>query len=172
MKKKAIFILVVCIIGLLIIALIPKEADEITNAVVNSNNGDVAFSYMEYSGKTNILVVALFNKDGEKLYSKTFFSGTSYASLNFHEDKLHVYIGRTKETHCYDRTGASAEVALTTEEIKSSGTFGGWKHSFGKRTYELNGYTYNYYSPTIFRDKAEVVISNETDVVIYKSPKE
>ena len=84
MKKKAIFILVVCIIGLLIIALIPKEADEITNAVVNSNNGDVAFSYMEYSGKTNILVVALFNKDGETLYSKTFFSGTSYASLNLH----------------------------------------------------------------------------------------
>jgi len=43
--KKGIVVFCAAVVMLVIIALIPKGVDEITHAVVNPNNGDIAFGY-------------------------------------------------------------------------------------------------------------------------------
>ena len=89
MKNKAVIILCVCAIGILIIALIPKNVDKITNAVVNTENGDVAFCYLDFSQNIAIIRVVSFDKDGKELFSKNFFSdGGSYCSMLTVEEEL------------------------------------------------------------------------------------
>lgn len=171
MTKKIALILCATIIGLSIIVIIPKDIDEITNAVVNSNNGDIAFSYCDYSGRIGVLRVTSYNKEGEKLFSKTFTLEGSYVALKFHENVLCVCEGRMeKRKHFYDRSGAPVNADITVEEIRERYAFDDWKSSFGKKTFSLNGYVYCYETPTIFKHRARLTINDGAEEkLIYES---
>ena len=172
MKKKTLFLLCVCIIGIVIVTLLPRNVDVITNAVVNSENGDIAFCYLDYSQRIAMLNIAVFNRDGEELFTKSIFSnGGAYASLRFYEDNLCVYDGRMQETYFFNRDGDSINLDVTVEEIRETGAFDGWKSSFGKKSYSLDEYVYCYETPNIFKHQARLTISYGENVnVIYESP--
>ena len=171
LNKNIALLLCANMIGLIIIAIIPKNVDEITNAVVNPNNGDIAFSYCNYSERVDVLRVTVYSKEGERLFSKTFLLEGSYAALKFHEDILCVCEGRIENRkHCYDRNGAEVNANITIAEIRERHAFDDWKSSFGKKTYSLDGYTYIYEAPTIFKHIARLTISDAiTEKVIYES---
>ena len=171
MTKRLKIIICLCVVSLIIIALIPKNVDEISNAVVNDNNGDIAFSYLDFSGRISMLRICLFSKDGEELFSKGIFSdGGSHARMLFYENNLCIYEGRTGKTYSFDRNGNVCDVNVSVEAIKSTGTFRGWKTSFGRKTYSLNGYLYCYESPHIFKHRAYITIKNDEQVkTVYSS---
>lgn len=171
MSKKILAILCICIVGILIIALIPKEVDEITNAVVNPNNGDIAFCYYDYSGTVDRIRILVFNRYGEELYSKTYLEAYT-PSMVFDGNELCITLGRTYEKYSFDREGNETSNSISADDIKKNDFFGEWAYSFasGKMIYSLDNYKYCYEEPTIFRRRAKLTISNgETVVVIYQS---
>ncbi|MBR2342745.1 MAG: hypothetical protein IKA64_00655 [Clostridia bacterium] len=170
--KKYVVLFCAIVIGLIIIALIPKNADRISNAVVNVENGDIAFCYTDYSGRASALRIVLFDKNGEKLFSKSTYAAEGYASLGFRDNILFVCCGKSQDiTYSFDRAGAEVTPNMTIEEVKKITAFQGWKSSFGKKTYELNGYIYCYEAPTIFKDKSKFTITYGDKVkIIHKSP--
>jgi hypothetical protein len=172
MKNKAVIILCVCAIGILIIALIPKNVDKITNAVVNTENGDVAFCYLDFSQNIAMIRVVSFDKDGKELFSKNFFSdGGSYCSMIFYENVLCLYISRTEKAYFLDRNGDSAKCNAEILDIKNSYAFEGWEKSFGKWSFPNGEYTYIYESPTLFKHSAKLTITKgEDETTVYTSP--
>ena len=161
-ERKIAIILCACVIGLLAIAIIPKNVVRISNAVVNEKNGDIAFCYM-YPTNYSVLNVELYTKDGEKVFSKAFYTdATEYASLKFIDDGLLVRYRATNEKACLiDRDGNVLEtnippylIGLATKE------FEGWNVALGKKTYSQNGYDYIYESPTVFRHRAKLTVTN------------
>lgn len=170
LERKVILLFCAGIIALLIIAIIPKNAVTISNAVVNENNGDIAFCYF-YPTKFGILNVDLYSKDGDKLFSQTFKAGGGYGALRFYNDKLYVSYGKTdKKTCVIDRSGNVSDTDIPSEIISTADTFKGWSSVRGKKTYSLDGYTYIYEMPTVFHRRAELTISNTvTSKTVYNS---
>ena len=172
MDKKVTLLVLICIVGILLVCALPKNADRITNAIVNETNGDVAFCYYDSSGKIDVLRVDWYSKDGEEILSETFFSdGGSHAYLFFYEDNLCINIGRTNKTHFFDREGKELSINVMPEEIRSRDSFEEWEHSIGKISYTLGQYEYVYENPRLLKDKAKLTITNNnSSVIIYESP--
>ena len=171
MEHKGILLFCISVIGLLIIAIIPKNVVTISNAVVNENNGDIAFCYL-YPTKNPILNVDLYNKDGEKIFSKTFKTSGSYAYLRFNNNnELIVCYGKSdKKTCIIDRSGIVSDTDIPSEIISSGDSFKGWNSVRGKKSYSWDTYTYLYESPTVFHRKAKmVIINNGASKTIYDS---
>ena len=170
--KKTITIVCACILVILFIILIPKNVERISNATVNSNNGDIAFCFLDESGRIEKISLVVMNKDGEKLFSKSIISnGCAHLDMLFVDDVLHVYEGRTNKIYSYGRTGNPVDSNVTKDQISSRISFEEWDYSFGKATIVLNGYEYCYKSANIFRRKETLSISNgDTFLLIYESP--
>ena len=94
MNKKTIIILCGCLIGLFIIAIIPKDIVDLSCAVVNPNNGDIAISYLDTSGGVSAIRVIAFNKRGRELFTEAYYKTGGHAALAFKEDILGVYVGK------------------------------------------------------------------------------
>ena len=169
--KKAALLVCTSIICILIVSLIPKEGI-IENAVVNSENGDIAISYVDYSYRTPLQVIDVFDKNGEKLFSESFFHSDGAVSMLFYEGALCICFGKsTKEKHIFDRNGNPVERIITIKQIEERTAFQDWKFSFGKRMYTYGEYTYRYDAPTIFKHKSKVsIINGENEKIIYSSP--
>jgi hypothetical protein len=170
MKKTVIILVCVGIIGLLAIVLVPKCV-EVENAVVNPNNGDIAFLYVCFSDKIDFIKLDLYNKEGEKQFSKTFsLYEISYGGISFYNDVLCVKTVST--VYFFDRSGESVNEKIDLAEIKNKTTFEKWSYSFlkSKYTIEFGDYKYSYQRPTIFKRQAVLKITKDTEsVVIYKS---
>ena len=170
--NKYVLIFFVCLVGVIIIAIIPKKANVVGNAIVNESNGDIAFCFSDTSNAIPMLQINLFDKNGELLFKKNLYSnGGNHADFIFDGDLLVVYVGRTEEVYCFDRTGADATSRVTIDELdEMTGTFVGWKKSFAQRSYSLNGTVYLYEVPVIFNDKARLSIKNDNiEKTIYES---
>ena len=168
--NKFILTFLASLVGVIIIAIMPKNANVIDNAIVNEKNGDIAFCFADTSNE--MLQINLFDKNGELLFKKNLSSkGGIHADFIFDEDLLVVYVGRTEEVYCFDRTGADATSRVTIDELdEMTGTFVGWKKSFAQRSYSLNGTVYLYEVPVIFNDKARLSIKNDNiEKTIYES---
>ncbi len=171
-EEKTVIILCICALGILIIALIPKNVDKITNAAVNTENGDVAFCYLDFSQKIAMIRVVSFDKDGKELFSKNFFSnGGAYCSMIFYENVLCLYVSRTEKVYFLDRNGDFAKCNVELSDIKNSYAFDGWKNSFGKMSFSNGDYTYIYESPSLFKHSAKLTITKgEDETTVYTSP--
>lgn len=170
MNKKAVFIICACIIGLVCILLIPKNVEEINNAAVNSENGDIALCYFDYSGSSVVMRVVVFDKNGEKLFSKGYFESIC-AEMLFDGEELCITVGKNNKKYSFDRNGEETDNDISIEEIKEGVAFNGWNYSSGKYTCYFENYEYCYKQATIFSRNAIVTISNgERVVTIYESP--
>lgn len=168
--KKGIVIFCAAVVTLVIIALIPKGVDEITHAVVNPNNGDIAFCYHDHSHAAHPLRIVAYDKFGEELFSKSFYTSRG-ASMTYSGDELCVSIWADNEKHSYDRQGNGTESDISIAEIEKNSGFSEWKISFGKKRYTLGEYVYYYDAPTVFKHRARLTISNgENTKTIYESP--
>ena len=175
MSKRVIIIICACIIGLSAIFLIPKGVDEITNAVINTENGDIAFCYYDFddASRYDALRIEVFDKNGEKLFSKSFLRyESSYADMLYYEGNLYIYLGRTEEFFALDRNGNKiSELNLLRSEVQNSDSFDGWQLSFGKTSYTLGDIEYCYEEATIFKHQARLIIkTGSEEKTIYNSP--
>jgi len=172
MNKKYIFIFCACILGLLIIILIPKNVDEINDAVVNHTNGDIAICYFDYSGAIDVMRITVFDKYGEKLYSKA-YREPHPAHMVFDGTELCVVVGSSYKKHIFDREGNETYNNISTDDILHSSSFEKWDYSWIKNqfSYFFNDFEYCYEAPSIFRHEARLTIKNGENIkVIYKSP--
>ena len=170
-KGRAKLLICTTIVLFIVLAIIPEDADGITNAAINPNNGDIAFSYYDSSSKVRATKVDVYNKHGELLFSKvTSNDGGSYASLKFIDNKLYVSSGRKQLKYCFDMDGSDLD--YTSYSFEERETFDDWKWGLRKRTFQYEDYLYVYKPPVIFRDKALLTVTNGDGevAVIYKDP--
>ena len=169
--KKVTAIIIICILGIFLLYMLPTDVVTISNAVVNEETGDIAFAYADSSGRIDVIRVVVFNKEGEKLFSKSFEINGSHTDLCFSENKLYVSLARTDEFYCFEMDGSDSEPALTLDDVKAYNKFSGWEHSFGKYTYSYGDYLYCYNEPSVFSHYSSVTITygNETKI-IFESP--
>lgn len=170
-KHKIIFAVCIGFIVCCLYLIMPFDVVDITTAEVNPNNGDIAITY-HLPSPTSVTQVILFDKNGEKLFEKSYFTSGS-ARLCFKEDALGVCVGKThKEIHFYDRVGTETEPNMSEEEFKKIYSFTGWRHAFFRNTYyyENAGVRYRYEDPTIFRRTARLIrVVEDKEIVIYQS---
>ena len=170
MSKKTGVIICCCVIVIIIIALIPHNVNTVQNAVVNPDNGDIAFSYFDKFRGVDVIRITVFNKHGEELYSKSYLS-TYTVGMIFDGDELCITVGRYDEKHSFDREGNETNNSIPAKEITKHNTFEGWKTSFKKETYSFEEYRYVYKKPSIISRNAKLIIENqEGEKVIYESP--
>ena len=95
-RKKILFIVIGCIIGLLFILLIPKGVDSIQNVVVNPENGDIA--YVSFNNEYSVIYLVVFDSLGNELFSETLDSGGggTQAYLVYKGNTLNICSGRKK----------------------------------------------------------------------------
>ena len=171
--NKYVLIFFVCLVGVIIIAIMPKKANVVGNAIVNESNGDIAFCFSDTSNAIPMLQINLFDKNGELLFKKNLYSnGGNHADFIFDGDLLVVYVGRVEEVYCFDRTGLEVASDVPLNELEAiTNVFVGWKKTLFKKTYFLNETLYSYNSPTLFNDRATLSIKNEDfEKIIYESP--
>jgi len=159
------------IVLIVFLTLIPKNATKINNAVVNEKNGDIAFSYMSSWRGESYVTVALYNREGEELFFRKFWSDGSAVHMAFEMNILYVYLDRNNAKYCFDRTGETVEgTEITIAELKKRHDFYEWERSFGEKTYVLDDCRYCYRAPIFFRDRAELVIEKKNkSFIIYES---
>ena len=169
-KIKLLIICVVCILVFFI--LFPTNANGIRTAVVNDQNGDIAFCYYDSKGVQDVIKVCLFTKDGEELYSKVFVTGMSPDMIFVDETLCMVVHYGTRETkYFYDREGNETYLNISSEEINNPTGFEGWDYCFGNFTLYKEDYEYRYEQPFFFRKRARLTITKgDTMLVIYESP--
>ena len=144
-EKKYIFLCVCVIVGLILIVLVPgKNVAKIENAIVNPENGDIAFTYF-YSERSTI-VLTLYNTSGEALFSTGIDSGGgSYSTMMFAGENLCIYISRTNTLYEFSRDGERIKKSeIPREQIDMPELWHGWDTMRGKKQFEQNGYLYVY----------------------------
>jgi len=156
--------------------LFPTKPDRIEYAVVNPENGDIAFCYLDTTGE-DALKISVFDKWGNELYTKVFPS-QKYPDMIFDGEDLCVVLFDSYQILSYDREGNATdntENNTSLNEIKQNDSFSQWKYSFWKNTYtcKINGTTYIYEAPLFYRRKATLTLINgDTEAVIYESADE
>lgn len=103
-------------IGMLLLIIAPKHADKPMNIVVNDVNGDVALCYYDTS-ITYVYRIDVYNKEGKKLYSKSYNVPKSGGDLLFSGEELCVAVGNPREKYSYDRYWRETENDVTIKEI-------------------------------------------------------
>lgn len=175
-EKKARILLIALTVGFFIMLVIPKNANRITNAAINPNNGDIAFCYYDYSSEIKAVRVEMYTKSGELLFSKVTGGGGAYADLLFIDGNLYVCSGRSNLRFCFDRMGnelGNDDVPFEDyKKAQSAGEFDGWKWTLTKWTFRYEDCVYVYKPPVIFRDKAQLTVTNGDGevAVIYEDP--
>ena len=171
-SKRMIAMVVVCILGVLLIYMLPTDVVHITNATVNDETGDIAFCYTDSSGGIEMLRIVVFNKAGEKLFSRSFVANGAHADMLFYEGKLSAIVGRDNDYYCIEMDGSdSVDFTLPAEDVMNSGSFSGWHYCLGKHTYLCGDYLYCYNEPSVFSHYSSITITygNETKI-IFESP--
>ena len=144
-ENKYIFLCICVIIGLILIAIIPgKNVARIENAVINPENGDIAFTY--FYGERSAIVLALYNANGEALFSTGIDSdGGSYSTMTFVGENLCIYISRTNMLYEFSRDGTRVrKTEMSREQIDMPELWNDWDTTRGKKQFERDGYLYVY----------------------------
>ena len=173
-KKIAVLVVfgILCILFSSLMAFVYDGVDDVSVIAVNESNGDVAFAYIDTSGRADVARVLVFSKDGEKLYSQG-YANEKVSALVFDGEMLYVSLAYDID-HTYDREGNSKSRAITDEELQKlqEASYKGWKSSFGKESYTLGEYEYCLEKPTLFKRVSRVtIIKDEKTTVIYESAK-
>ena len=160
MKKLTVVHVAIIILSVIFAVMASSTDGEILNAAINPQNGDIAIAYVDYSGRTGVQKIALFNKDGEVLCSTSILD-IHHAGLAFDNDILYVEVGKSaKKLYRYNRNGEEISLDETSgNPVFLKDDFEDWKWSPLKRRYSLDGYEYVYTLPTAFR-RAKLTIKN------------
>ena len=172
MKRKNKLILICVVIGLFVIMIMPTEVTDINCAVVNSENGDIAFSYFYDTNGIDSVVIEAYTKDGEMLFSKSYLSAPVH--MVYDGEDLCIVVGKGDyKKYCFDRNGNEVNNDITMTKIQERYSFDGWEFSFLAWTFEcvFDDYTYRYEQPTAFKHRATLTITKGEEVItIYDNP--
>ena len=175
MNKKYIILSVITVLSFLF--LIPKNTVRIENAVVNTSNGDIAFSYVDkqYDWITSIF---LYSKDGSLLFKDDITTHGRHLFIEFVNDSLMVYVGgHSDEIECYlySRTGDVNKSLVLAESMNKPNDWKNWNSKYGEKSYAFSEYKYVYeyapYPKSLFNSSCVLYIKNtdnETSTVIFE----
>lgn len=180
MKRKKLFALAVVAIFVFLISSflsIFNEQTEIEDAIVNPDNGDVAFAYYEDGG----LRICAYDHGGKQLWNNFLPSdGGTTVYLAYDSENLTAYVSRTNTLYTFNRNGTVIEetnnVPHNSEQISHiiSGTWKEW---------ERDAYVYEYYhesldtkyvyyaSSSLWEHKKYclyIITSNGDEIVLYE----
>lgn len=156
---------------------VPKNTARIENAVVNTSNGDIAFSYIDkqYDWITKIF---LYDKDGSLLFKNDITTHGRHLFIEFVNDSLMVYIGGHSdkiECYLYSRTGVVNKSLVLAESMNKPGNWKNWNSKYGEKIYAFSEYKYVYeyapYPKSLFISTCVLYIKNidnETSTVIFE----
>ena len=156
LKIKQVVILIILVI--IAFLLVPMNTVRIEDALVNENNGDIAFTYV-YDDYDYVTWLYLYNSDGELLFKQNIRAGGLF--LEFVDDKICAYFGRGDivEYHSFERNGKSEVKSVSASLLKREIAWHKWDYSYGKRTFVSNGKTYVYecvpYPKNLFKSSFE-----------------
>ena len=170
--KKTYILTFICI-GILVfilILLLPKDYDDIGGAVVNPENGDVAFCFIDRTGRVPMLTVSLYTKDGEERFTKRVVDSVKPAtSLAFQEDKL--FVTHFDKSYCLDMDGNLVDGVDCTGKDGEQLLLSEFSLFDWSRYCTLGEYRYCHEFASIFRRGTRLIIEyGEKTTVIYQSP--
>ena len=171
-NKKQILFICVCCFGLLLYVLVPKNVQKIENAVVNDENGDIAFARFVKEEGHYVTKIYQYDKEGVLPFSKDIQSDGAGAmpKLLFYENELYVVLSRTKEKYSFDRNGNQGSDLLSADFLSNLSSFEGWVVTSKSKSYTNGDCVYVYEAPRIFRYKSRLTITNgEREIEIFKS---
>ena len=171
MSNKIVFISIMVAIMFILLIILPLDVREISNAVVNSENGDIAICYDDTFHSLFVVVVDVFNEKGERLFKKTYYTWR-YCDMVYVGDALCITFNEAggKKIYCFDRDGKDISDEIKVGEIPDRMHFEDWKRSIGKATYVAGECEYRYESPNIFRRSARMYIKRgDNEILIYES---
>ena len=172
-KENKGYILVFVCIGILVALiglLLPKGYDDVDGVVVNPENGDIAFCYIDRTSNLPMLTVSLYTKDGEERFTKRIVNSVKSAtSIAFFEGKL--YVTHFDKFFCLDMEGNKLdEMRISSEDeeklLLSQFDLWGWSEYC-----TLGEYRYCREFASIFRRGTRLIIEHgDKTTVIYQSP--
>ena len=124
--------------------------DEVDNACVNTENGDIALTY--YDGERNGTVLRVYDVTGHKLYEK-FLPACVGTRMRYASSALEVYSIQKGDDMLvsWDRDGTVLEkIASPDKDNKSIGAlyeldeWSGWDKTGNTRTFKTGSATYEY----------------------------
>ena len=161
-------LIIIAVIGFAILLLIPKNAPNISNALVNEENGDIVFLY--YDSKYATTTFWWYDVSGKLILSKT-FSGGSEGPVAFCGEDLHISITKSGE-YAYNRLGDEI-TPMSHSELSQIGNydFKGWTNGYGEKEFYFGNYVYRYeetpYPASLFKSESRIYIKNmESDEII------
>ena len=165
-NHKYILIAVCCIIGLLVIFLVPDGSNNLTDAIVNESNGDIAITYYDYD--SHRLNIRLYDREGNLLFHHNYYTEGGTASyMLFLGDDVALYLCRIRVVYLFDRNGVEkqlTEEALTVKERDVH--WEGWTSSIGNKTYSCGDYVYLYetapYFKSLFSGESRISVKNKS----------
>ena len=168
MKKKIIIIIICCICGLILLSVMPYNVQTVSNALVNSENGDIAFVYDMQKMSFTLGVLVLCDKDGNVLFQESFQdSGKVSIRLAFCGENIYAYTGIGERLYGFDRNGKPlSQYEISASDIKNKMHFYGWSSGFIDATYVLGEYVYRYERPLFFKKTSRLVIEHNGETVV------
>ncbi|MBR7167821.1 MAG: hypothetical protein IKD33_03320, partial [Bacteroidales bacterium] len=142
-EKKIIVIVISCLLGLLLIFLTPKGTDPIKDAIINPENGDIAYAY--YNSQYSVVYLVVYDVEGNRLFSKTLKTdrGGGNVALLYNGDVINARAGIGGNYFAYNRDGSvNYEKRLGDDAYEGHTEFSGWKHSYRKYTFTTDKATY------------------------------
>ena len=172
MKRKNKLILICVVIGLFVIMIMPTEVSDINCAVVNSENGDIAFSYFYDTNGIDSVVIDVYTRDGKQLFSKSYLHAP--VQMIYVGEDLCIVVGKGDyKKYCFDREGNEINNTVTMSEIQKRSSFDEWSFSFWSWSseYSYDNYVYRYERPTVFKHRAVLTVrKGEETVILYQDP--
>ena len=150
MKHKKVFTLALIGVFAFILASICSAFNShirIEDAIVNCENGDIAFVYYNEGG----MRINVYDYEGNQLWGRHLPSnGGNSAYLAYNNGNLVVYVSRTNKLYTFDRNGTIVEeadnVSHGSEQVAyiTSSTWKNWKQDANVFEYYLEQYNTNY----------------------------
>lgn len=103
MSKKILILILPLVIILALLASNFSSINEIEDAAVNMENGDVALAY--YDSTLDGFWLESYDCDGILLFRTFYDAGGGSIYLEYAESVLHIYVGRTGMYYAVDRSG-------------------------------------------------------------------
>ena len=103
MSKKILILILPLVIILALLASNFSSINEIEDAAVNAENGDVAFVY--YDSTLDGYHLKCYDCNGTLLFQEVYYVSRGRVYLEYMDSLLHIYVGRTAMYYAVDRSG-------------------------------------------------------------------
>ena len=182
--KKIVFFIAVAILTITMSLVLARlnSYEQIEDAIVNPDNGDIAYAY--YVSEESRLQVCVYDYEGNLLWKKRISSaGGTSMYFAYIDGNLNMYVSRTNKLYVFGRDGTIISQSETNDYVSEplsyirSENWKGWEHRINEYEYlhESLGVRYVYSnSPSLLTGggcRLYIESSDGEEIIIYKDEK-